>query len=132
MTLGRHKRSDTQVAIKKMRKSFVSEAKFRKEIDILRQVGGKHNIIELREAFETPEEYVIVTEVASGGELFEHLIEYGTFNEKDACHVIQEAAVALQYLHSKGIVHADIKPENFVVRSFIVRSILNNNLGIAY
>ena len=52
-------------------------------------MGGKHNIIELREAIETPEEYVIVTKVASGGELFERLIEYGTFNEPDAsCNVL--------------------------------------------
>lgn len=84
---------------------------------MLRRVGGKHYIIELREAFDTVDSYVIVTEVAQGGELFERLVEDGVYEEKFAAKVMKEGAQALAFLNSKHIVHGDIKPENFVLMS---------------
>lgn len=73
--------------------------------------------------------YVIVTEVASGGELYERLVNEGTYGEAGASRIIKEAAAALAFLHSKDIVHADVKPENFVVRLILplIRLILRCN-----
>ncbi|KAG8222204.1 hypothetical protein J437_LFUL001296 [Ladona fulva] len=52
------------------------------------------NIVQMREAFETDSELMIVMEMATGGELFERI-----------------------YLHSHGIVHRDLKPENLLYES---------------
>ena len=104
--LARHKKTQTSVALKQMSKSRVSKSRFRQEVDILRQVGGKHNVIEFRDAFESQEHWVIVTEVARGGELFDVLIEHGTYGQVPAAELFIEACIALHYVHAQGLVHA--------------------------
>lgn len=45
------------------------------------------------------------------------LYNHGTFPEKDACTVISQIALALQYLHSRGITHRDVKLANVLMSS---------------
>ncbi|POM73387.1 CAMK protein Kinase [Phytophthora palmivora] len=113
--MGRHKASNARVAIKRVSKQLTSKENFLQEVAILKQVGGSHNILELREAFETSDAYVLVTELVQGGELYDDLVEHGVFREERAKDLVRELAVTLQYLHSKDVVHADVKPENILL-----------------
>ncbi|OWZ12446.1 CAMK protein kinase [Phytophthora megakarya] len=113
--MGRHKASNARVAIKRVSKQLTSKENFLQEVAILKQVGGTHNILELREAFETSDAYVLVTELVQGGELYDDLIEHGVFDEEKAKELVRELAVTLQYLHAKQVVHADLKPENILL-----------------
>jgi serine/threonine protein kinase len=54
----------------------------------------------------------IVTELASGGELFDSIIKKGNFSEPQARHVMWQVLSALDYMHGKGVIHRDLKPEN--------------------
>eukprot|EP00639_Heterosigma_akashiwo_P021666 CAMPEP_0206411436 /NCGR_PEP_ID=MMETSP0294-20121207/33283_1 /ASSEMBLY_ACC=CAM_ASM_000327 /TAXON_ID=39354 /ORGANISM="Heterosigma akashiwo, Strain CCMP2393" /LENGTH=76 /DNA_ID=CAMNT_0053872165 /DNA_START=27 /DNA_END=253 /DNA_ORIENTATION=+ len=54
-------------------------------------------------------------ELVSGGELFEHLIAHGAYSEADAARLLRGVASALAFLHSAGIVHLDVKPENLML-----------------
>lgn len=47
----------------------------------------------------------LVTDLASGGELFDRICEKGSYFEKDAAHIIQTIIGAVAYLHENGIVH---------------------------
>lgn len=51
------------------------------------------------------DKYYIVTQLATGGELFDRICEYGKFTEKDASRVIREVLGAVDYLHKNNIVH---------------------------
>jgi protein-serine/threonine kinase len=51
----------------------------------------------------------------SGGELFWHLQREGKFPEQRAKFYIAELVLALENLHSKGIVYRDLKPENILL-----------------
>ena len=51
----------------------------------------------------------------SGGELFQHLRKFRTFDEDKVRFYGAQIALALEYLHSKGIVYRDLKPENILM-----------------
>jgi len=44
-----------------------------------------------------------------GGELYEKIVEKKHFSEKDASYLMRQVFHALEYLHSIGVVHRDLK-----------------------
>ena len=51
------------------------------------------------------DKYYIVTELATGGELFDRICEQGKFTEKDASQTIRQVLEAVDYLHDNNVVH---------------------------
>jgi len=106
-------------AIKSIRKNKVKNIEvLKREISILKEVKHPH-IIELVDVFEDPKYLHLVTELCTGGELFDRIIEKsqsleGHYSEHDAALIIRDILDAIAYCHSKGIVHRDLKPENFL------------------
>lgn len=74
------------------------------------------SIIKLKGFFEEPLEYFIVTELMSGGELFDRIVAREFYSEHDAQTVVLTLGNCLKYLHDKGIVHRDLKPENILLK----------------
>jgi calcium-dependent protein kinase len=97
-------------AIKSIRKSKVSKIEvLKREIEILKEV--KHpNIIELIEVYEDERYLHLITELCTGGELFDRIIAKtqsaeGHFSEHDAAKLIGDILDAIRYCHDeKGIV----------------------------
>ena len=58
-----------------------------------------------------------MTELARGGELFDRLVERGAYSPAGAAGVMMELTDAVAYLHSMGIAHLDLKPENVLLKS---------------
>ena len=65
--------------------------------------------------FQTKERIYFVMPFLSGGELFQHLRKFRTFDEYKVKFYGAQIALALQYLHDKGIVYRDLKPENILM-----------------
>lgn len=53
----------------------------------------------------TQDKWYIVTELATGGELFDRICEKGKFTEKDAAETIRQVLDAVNYLHERNVVH---------------------------
>merc|ERR1719431_387498 len=70
------------------------------------------NIIQLVEYFEQPDKFFLVFEKVLGGQLLDYIQTRKFFTEQEAAAVIADVASALEFLHSKGIAHGDLKPEN--------------------
>ena len=65
--------------------------------------------------YDDDKRYYIVTELCKGGELFDEILNKGTFSEKEAAKIIKQILLAVAYFHQMGIVHRDIKPENVLI-----------------
>ena len=98
------------------------------EIKILQHINSRgdpdrHRVVAFLDSFYYREHLFLVTEL-----LRENLYEFNRFlREADAppyftlprlCRVARQVLGALSFLHSLGIVHSDIKPENILIESF--------------
>lgn len=72
------------------------------------------NIVKFKDWFETNDKFYIVTQLATGGELFDRIVKRGKFTEVDAVAILIQILKAVEYIHSMNIVHRDLKPENLL------------------
>ncbi|ORM40856.1 Calcium-dependent protein kinase 2 [Babesia sp. Xinjiang] len=72
------------------------------------------NIAFLHEVYEEPGFCHILMEYCTGGELYDRLDRYKRFAEGYAKRVTVQMLLAINYLHSNGICHRDLKLENWV------------------
>lgn len=83
------------------------------ELEMLQKMQHPH-IVKFHDWFESRDKYYIVTQLATGGELFDRICEKGKFTEKDAAETIRQVLDAVDYLHHNNVVHRDLKPENLL------------------
>mmetsp|Transcript_13750 Transcript_13750/g.29543 ORF Transcript_13750/g.29543 Transcript_13750/m.29543 type:complete len:821 (-) Transcript_13750:164-2626(-) len=117
--LCRDRYSREACALKKIPKEFTEDGEFQREMNALLHIrahGGHPNICMLRENFDEQDDYLLVLDLIDGGEIFEHLIEHGAYSEADASRLLRQVASALDFIHGIGVVHADLKPENVMLR----------------
>merc|ERR1719431_1844172 len=89
-----------------------SRSKVLKEIEIYHLCRGQQNIIQLIEYFEEPDGFYLVFEKINGGPLLKHIQKRICFTESEASSIIRDLAEAIRHLHTRGIAHRDIKPDN--------------------
>lgn len=109
-----------KVALKKISKRYTNNKNFKTETDALLRIfdnGGHPNISGLRDMYEDFNSFFLIMDLVKGGEMFDHLVNYGPYSEADAARLMQEVASALAFLHGVGVVHADLKPENLLICS---------------
>ncbi|KZT03715.1 Pkinase-domain-containing protein [Laetiporus sulphureus 93-53] len=110
--LGVHRLTGTRVAIKQIPKAMTSS--LTREIHHHRQLHHPH-ITQLYEVIATESYIWLVTELCSGGELFDYLVEKARLDESETRIIFGQLCLAVAYVHSKGIVHRDLKLENVLL-----------------
>ena len=114
------------VAIKSFNKqnisNFTSEEKIRKETNLMRNLRHP-SITKILEMFESEKYVLIIMEYISGGNLQSFVKKRRKLNEKTAKILFKQIMEGIKYIHSKNIVHRDIKLENILID-------LNNNIKI--
>lgn len=109
---------DGKVAVKIILKKNVkgNDQMVYDELDMLQRLSHPH-IVRFVDWFESRDKYYIITQLATGGELFDRICEKGKFTEKDASATIKQVLQAVDYLHQNNVVHRDLKPENLLYLS---------------
>uniref|UniRef100_A0AAQ4QI00 Ribosomal protein S6 kinase n=1 Tax=Gasterosteus aculeatus aculeatus TaxID=481459 RepID=A0AAQ4QI00_GASAC len=84
------------------------------ERDILAEVNHPF-IVKLHYAFQTEGKLYLILDFLRGGDLFTRLSKEVMFTEDDVKFYLAELALALDHLHSLGIIYRDLKPENILL-----------------
>ncbi|OEH73988.1 putative ULK kinase [Cyclospora cayetanensis] len=92
-----------------------NEAMIRSEVDILKSLNHE-NIVAFVKFFQDKHFFYAILERCDGGELFHQIVSRRQFTEEDASFLCRQMASALAYLHAQGVVHRDVKAENFLFK----------------
>ncbi|XP_012259281.2 serine/threonine-protein kinase D3 isoform X2 [Athalia rosae] len=117
---GTYRKTGRAVAIKvidKLRFPTKQEAQLKNEVAILQNLSHS-GVVNLERMFETPERIFVVMEKLKG-DMLEMILnsERGRLSERITKFLITQILIALKHLHSKNIVHCDLKPENVLLSS---------------
>ncbi|CDQ63045.1 unnamed protein product [Oncorhynchus mykiss] len=115
--LATHIITKAKVAIKIVDKTQLDDENLKKifrEVQIMKMLRHPH-IIRLYQVMENEKMIYLVTEYASGGEIFDHLVAHGRMAEKDARRKFKQIVAAVHFCHCRNIVHRDLKAENLLL-----------------
>ncbi|WP_353932287.1 serine/threonine-protein kinase [Okeanomitos corallinicola TIOX110] len=96
--------------------------RFLTETETLKHLGQHDQIPELISCFEENEQFYLVQEYISGkplsSELKTNQQQGYKWNTSEAMKFLEDALGILEFVHSQGFIHCDVKPENLIRRSY--------------
>ena len=114
--IGTHKKTGQQKAIKIYDKSCIPNInEYMQKVELQAQLDHP-NVLSYSEVFEDKDYLYLVSDYMRGGELYDAIVARGNFTEHDAAHITRQLLLAVSYLHSKNIVHRNIRPGNIMMR----------------
>ena len=97
--------------------------KIKYEIKIMQKLRNNKKIVKLLEAFENEKYFFIIMENIIGGNLLNAINKMNKLSESISRNIFKQLIETIKYIHSKGIVHRDIKPDNILLN-------INNNIKL--
>ena len=87
-----------------------------REIEIMHKLDHPHIII-LYSHFEDDEDYCLIMQIASKGQLYSVIKRLKRLDQRTASQYMRETISAIKYLHKRNppIIHRYIKPENILL-----------------
>jgi len=110
-------KTDNKYAIKVVERKGLSQAEdasVLNEVSILKSLRHKH-IVPLLDFLETPDYFYLVMQKCEGGDVLDKVASIDQYSEKDACQFSLGLLQAVQFMHSRGIAHRDLKPQNLLL-----------------
>lgn len=92
----------------------LSRARFEMEIRVNQQIHHP-GIVELLDLFEDNNNFYLILEFCSNGELFSYITEREKLSESDSKPIIRQLLEVIKYYQSMNVSHRDLKPENLLI-----------------
>ncbi|QFS51126.1 serine/threonine-protein kinase [Nostoc sphaeroides] len=89
---------------------------FEKEAQALEKLGHYPQIPRLLAYFEENQEFYLVQELIEGNVLNTEILPGRRWSESQVVQLLQEILEILDFVHSNGVIHRDIKPNNIIRR----------------
>ena len=87
------------------------------------------NVIYVYQLIEQPDNYYIIMEYCSKGELFDYIVKNKRLNEKESSIFFYQLINGLEYIHKKKVAHRDLKPENLLLTENNILKIIDFGLS---
>ena len=97
---------------------------FNQEAEILEKLGQHDQIPRLLAYFEENQEFYLVQEFIEGHTLTMELPRGHRWSESKVVQMLQDVLQTLEFVHSHGVIHRDIKPNNLIRREKDERLVL--------
>lgn len=108
------KNSNERIVLKKIPKGKISEKQFNNEKRIHKIINNNPGVIKYLGCFSTEKVYYLILEPGEI-DLFEYMQKNGPLNEEKVKDLFKNVFNAIYFMHSKRIIHNDIKLENIIV-----------------
>ncbi|XP_058072446.1 calcium-dependent protein kinase 19-like [Magnolia sinica] len=89
----------------------------KREVQIMEHLTGNTNIVKFKGAYEDKKSVNLVMELCSGEGIFDHIIAKRHYSEQASATICRQVVNVIDVCHSKGVMHRDIRPENFLLSS---------------
>lgn len=89
--------------------------KFFDEAELVRQFNGNPNIVSIYECFYENNTAYFIMEYLDGITLEDYVKTHGVLNTNQAAYIADKLTMALAILHSSGVLHRDISPDNLML-----------------
>eukprot|EP01101_Sappina_pedata_P009236 TRINITY_DN5334_c0_g1_i1.p1 TRINITY_DN5334_c0_g1~~TRINITY_DN5334_c0_g1_i1.p1 ORF type:complete len:370 (-),score=154.83 TRINITY_DN5334_c0_g1_i1:65-1174(-) len=132
--LGSSNKTGQKVAVKTLKKINSEDPKaaaaeldltlIRRERDMLQKVGHHPNIVKLFACNEDDGEVNLYLQYVEGGDLYSWVCDHGKIQEKVSRTLFKQMVASVSYCHQQGVVHRDLKLENFLLDRRLMRVIL--------
>jgi WD40 repeat protein/tRNA A-37 threonylcarbamoyl transferase component Bud32 len=97
---------------------------FKEEAKQLQQLGQHHQIPTLLAYFEQDKYLFLVQQYIEGQNLLKELQTQGTYSESKIRELLLDLLPVLEFIHQRGVIHRDIKPQNIIRRESDRRLVL--------
>ncbi len=115
--LAQHQHLGKQVALKVLSSQHLFTAEFAerflRELRMVGQLDHPH-VVEASDGGQHDGTIFLVMKFVDGTDLARLVRDQGPLAPAEACDLVRQAALGLQYLHEKGLVHRDLKPSNLM------------------
>lgn len=96
------------------KKKVMAGVAVEREIDILKKLQHEY-VVGLKDFFEDSNNYYLVMDLVTGGDLMDFVTTNGPIPEEPSREIARQVLCAVDYVHSLGISHRDIKPDNILI-----------------
>ncbi|KRW99188.1 Protein kinase-like domain [Pseudocohnilembus persalinus] len=114
----KNKHNDDIRVMKKMAKEGLTKEELQKnmvtDVAILQKLTHP-SVMKTFEFYSDENMFYIVSEYCEGGSLMDRLQQQELFSEKEAANVVKQLLEAINYSHSQGYMHRDLKLDNAVI-----------------
>lgn len=87
------------------------------EISIMKKLRDKPNVVQFEEYFEDEDFVYLIMEACLGGTIYDYIEHSNYAKEMTVKLIIKQVLLTLWTIHCEDILHNDIKPENFLLKS---------------
>ena len=81
---------------------------------MLSELNNEH-VIKVYQIYDDDNNYLIIMNYCEGGELFNYIVIKQRLSENETTFFYYQIIEGIEYIHSKGIAHWDLKPENLLL-----------------